>query len=115
MNPPRFLSVGDVVRCSASGIGHIENHVVAGTARTYPAQPQSSRSPIVLEICWPLGQVAPRASVEGARADRASRACAGDFGIGDRRKRLQPGDAAVDKRNQISRSAGEHIRPDPRR
>jgi 2-keto-4-pentenoate hydratase/2-oxohepta-3-ene-1,7-dioic acid hydratase in catechol pathway len=36
MSPPRFLKVGDVVRCSASGIGHIENKVVQGTARTYP-------------------------------------------------------------------------------
>jgi 2,4-didehydro-3-deoxy-L-rhamnonate hydrolase len=34
MNPPTFLKPGDVVRCSASGIGYIENHVVAGTART---------------------------------------------------------------------------------
>ncbi len=36
MDPPRFLAPGDVVRCTASGIGHIENRVVAGTARTYP-------------------------------------------------------------------------------
>lgn len=36
MDPPRFLKPGDVVRCSASGIGFIENHVVAGTARTHP-------------------------------------------------------------------------------
>lgn len=35
MDPPRFLKAGDVVRCSASNIGYIENHVVAGTARTY--------------------------------------------------------------------------------
>ncbi len=34
MDPPSFLKPGDVVRCSASGIGYIENHVVAGTART---------------------------------------------------------------------------------
>lgn len=37
MVPPQFLKPGDVVRCTASGIGHIENHVVAGTARTRPA------------------------------------------------------------------------------
>jgi 2,4-didehydro-3-deoxy-L-rhamnonate hydrolase len=36
MDPPTFLKPGDVVRCSASGIGYIENHVVAGTARTRP-------------------------------------------------------------------------------
>ncbi len=36
MNPPTFLKPGDVVRCSASGIGYIENRVVAGTARTNP-------------------------------------------------------------------------------
>jgi 2-keto-4-pentenoate hydratase/2-oxohepta-3-ene-1,7-dioic acid hydratase in catechol pathway len=36
MNPPRFLQPGDVVRCTATGIGHIENRVVQGTARTYP-------------------------------------------------------------------------------
>jgi hypothetical protein len=36
MNPPVFLRPGDVVRCSASGIGHIENKVVLGTARTHP-------------------------------------------------------------------------------
>jgi 2,4-didehydro-3-deoxy-L-rhamnonate hydrolase len=35
-DPPRFLKPGDVVRCSASGIGYIENHVVLGSARTYP-------------------------------------------------------------------------------
>jgi len=35
MNPPQFLKPGDVVKCSASGIGHIENHVVAGMARTH--------------------------------------------------------------------------------
>jgi 2-keto-4-pentenoate hydratase/2-oxohepta-3-ene-1,7-dioic acid hydratase in catechol pathway len=35
MDPPRFLQPGDVVRCSATGIGHIENRVVAGSARTY--------------------------------------------------------------------------------
>ena len=35
MNPPRFLQPGDVVRCTATGIGHIENRVVQGTARTY--------------------------------------------------------------------------------
>jgi 2-keto-4-pentenoate hydratase/2-oxohepta-3-ene-1,7-dioic acid hydratase in catechol pathway len=33
-NPVQFLRPGDVVRCTASGIGHIENRVVAGTART---------------------------------------------------------------------------------
>jgi 2-keto-4-pentenoate hydratase/2-oxohepta-3-ene-1,7-dioic acid hydratase in catechol pathway len=36
MDPPRFLRPGDVVRCTAEGIGYIENRVVAGTARTYP-------------------------------------------------------------------------------
>ena len=36
MNPPSFLKPGDVVRCTASGIGYIENRVVAGTARTHP-------------------------------------------------------------------------------
>ena len=36
IDPPRFLRPGDVVRCSATGIGHIENRVVAGTARTSP-------------------------------------------------------------------------------
>jgi 2-keto-4-pentenoate hydratase/2-oxohepta-3-ene-1,7-dioic acid hydratase in catechol pathway len=36
MDPPQFLRPGDVVRCTASGIGHIENRVVAGTARTNP-------------------------------------------------------------------------------
>ena len=36
MDPPSFLTPGDVVRCSASGIGYIENRVVAGTARTHP-------------------------------------------------------------------------------
>jgi 2-keto-4-pentenoate hydratase/2-oxohepta-3-ene-1,7-dioic acid hydratase in catechol pathway len=34
MDPPTFLRPGDVVRCTATGIGHIENRVVAGTART---------------------------------------------------------------------------------
>ena len=34
MDPPRFLTEGDVVRCTADGIGYIENRVVAGTART---------------------------------------------------------------------------------
>lgn len=37
MDPPQFLKPGDVVRCTAEGIGYIENHVVAGTARTRPA------------------------------------------------------------------------------
>lgn len=37
MDPPRFLEPGDTVRCSASGIGYIENKVVAGTDRTYEA------------------------------------------------------------------------------
>jgi 2-keto-4-pentenoate hydratase/2-oxohepta-3-ene-1,7-dioic acid hydratase in catechol pathway len=37
MDPVQFLRPGDVVKCTASGIGYIENHVVAGTARTYPA------------------------------------------------------------------------------
>jgi 2-keto-4-pentenoate hydratase/2-oxohepta-3-ene-1,7-dioic acid hydratase in catechol pathway len=37
MDPPRFLEPGDVVRVTASGIGDLENPVVAGTARTYPA------------------------------------------------------------------------------
>ena len=36
MDPPSFLKPGDVVRCTASGIGYIENRVVAGTARTHP-------------------------------------------------------------------------------
>jgi 2-keto-4-pentenoate hydratase/2-oxohepta-3-ene-1,7-dioic acid hydratase in catechol pathway len=34
MDPPQFLKPGDVVRCSATGIGHIENRVALGTART---------------------------------------------------------------------------------
>jgi 2-keto-4-pentenoate hydratase/2-oxohepta-3-ene-1,7-dioic acid hydratase in catechol pathway len=34
MNPPRFLVPGDVVTCSATGIGELTNPVVAGTART---------------------------------------------------------------------------------
>jgi 2-keto-4-pentenoate hydratase/2-oxohepta-3-ene-1,7-dioic acid hydratase in catechol pathway len=37
MDPPRFLEPGDSVRVSASGIGDLENPVVAGTARTDPA------------------------------------------------------------------------------
>jgi 2,4-didehydro-3-deoxy-L-rhamnonate hydrolase len=37
MDPPSFLRPGDVVRCTATGIGHIENRVVAGTARTRPS------------------------------------------------------------------------------
>jgi 2-keto-4-pentenoate hydratase/2-oxohepta-3-ene-1,7-dioic acid hydratase in catechol pathway len=37
-NPVTFLSPGDVVRCSISGIGQIENHVVQGTERTYPGK-----------------------------------------------------------------------------
>jgi 2,4-diketo-3-deoxy-L-fuconate hydrolase len=36
MDPPQFLRPGDVVKCTASGIGYIENHVVAGSARTRP-------------------------------------------------------------------------------
>ena len=36
MTPPRFLQPGDVVRCTASGIGEITNPVVAGAARTRP-------------------------------------------------------------------------------
>lgn len=35
LNPPQFLRPGDVVVCSASGIGEITNAVVAGTARSY--------------------------------------------------------------------------------
>jgi 2-keto-4-pentenoate hydratase/2-oxohepta-3-ene-1,7-dioic acid hydratase in catechol pathway len=35
MDPPRFLQPGDVVRCTASGIGFIENKVVTGEARTH--------------------------------------------------------------------------------
>lgn len=35
LTPPRFLEPGDVVTCSASGIGEITNQVVAGTARTH--------------------------------------------------------------------------------
>lgn len=38
MKPPRFLEPGDTVTISASGIGELTNPVVAGTARTYPAQ-----------------------------------------------------------------------------
>ncbi len=38
MNPPQFLKPGDVVKCTASGIGYIENRVVEGTARTYPRE-----------------------------------------------------------------------------
>ncbi len=34
MQPPRFLQPGDVVTCSASGIGELTNRVVQGTART---------------------------------------------------------------------------------
>jgi len=34
MKPEQFLKPGDVVRCTADGIGFIENRVVAGTART---------------------------------------------------------------------------------
>lgn len=34
MRPEQFLKPGDVVRCTADGIGYIENRVVAGTART---------------------------------------------------------------------------------
>jgi 2-keto-4-pentenoate hydratase/2-oxohepta-3-ene-1,7-dioic acid hydratase in catechol pathway len=34
MSPPRFLRPGDVVTCSASGIGDLTNQVVAGNART---------------------------------------------------------------------------------
>jgi len=34
MRPPRFLRPGDVVTCSASGIGDLTNQVVAGNART---------------------------------------------------------------------------------
>jgi 2-keto-4-pentenoate hydratase/2-oxohepta-3-ene-1,7-dioic acid hydratase in catechol pathway len=37
MDPPQFLVPGDIVRCTAEGIGHIENRVVAGTGRTHPA------------------------------------------------------------------------------
>ena len=36
-DPVQFLSPGDVVRCSVSGIGEIRNSVVQGTARTLPA------------------------------------------------------------------------------
>jgi 2,4-didehydro-3-deoxy-L-rhamnonate hydrolase len=36
MDPPRFLQPGDVVRCTAEGIGFIENRVVLGTERTRP-------------------------------------------------------------------------------
>ncbi len=38
-DPVQFLQVGDVVRCTASTIGHIENRVVPGTHRTNPARP----------------------------------------------------------------------------
>ncbi len=44
MNPPRFLQPGDVVRCSATGVGYIENHVVAGTSRTRPQGVSVSRA-----------------------------------------------------------------------
>jgi 2-keto-4-pentenoate hydratase/2-oxohepta-3-ene-1,7-dioic acid hydratase in catechol pathway len=37
MKPPQFLVPGDVVTCTASGIGELTNPVVAGTARTRPA------------------------------------------------------------------------------
>ncbi len=37
MDPPGFLKPGDVVVCTASGIGELRNPVVAGTARTRPA------------------------------------------------------------------------------
>jgi 2-keto-4-pentenoate hydratase/2-oxohepta-3-ene-1,7-dioic acid hydratase in catechol pathway len=36
MDPPRFLEPGDTVRVTASGVGELENPVVAGTARTNP-------------------------------------------------------------------------------
>ena len=38
MDPPRFLQPDDVVTVSASGIGELTNPVVAGTARTRPAE-----------------------------------------------------------------------------
>jgi 2-keto-4-pentenoate hydratase/2-oxohepta-3-ene-1,7-dioic acid hydratase in catechol pathway len=38
MDPPKFLEPGDTVRVTASGIGELENPVVAGTARTYPSE-----------------------------------------------------------------------------
>ena len=38
MEPPRFLEPGDTVRVTASGIGELENPVVAGTTRTYPRE-----------------------------------------------------------------------------
>jgi len=42
MEPPQFLKPGDVVRCDATGIGHIENHVVAGNTRTRPSEAMAS-------------------------------------------------------------------------
>ena len=36
LNPQQFLVPGDVVTCTASGIGELTNPVVAGTARTNP-------------------------------------------------------------------------------
>ncbi len=38
MDPPGFLKPGDVVICTASGIGELRNPVVAGSARTRPAR-----------------------------------------------------------------------------
>ncbi len=35
MVPPQFLEPGDVVTCSATGIGELTNPVIQGTARTY--------------------------------------------------------------------------------
>ncbi|MCI0632772.1 MAG: fumarylacetoacetate hydrolase family protein [Actinobacteria bacterium] len=38
LTPPAFLQPGDTVTVSASGIGELENPVVAGTTRTYPRE-----------------------------------------------------------------------------
>ena len=37
LTPPRFLAPGDVVTCTAEGIGELTNRVVAGRARARPA------------------------------------------------------------------------------
>ncbi len=33
-NPPKFLKVGDIVRCEIDGLGHIENEIVAENVQT---------------------------------------------------------------------------------
>jgi 2,4-diketo-3-deoxy-L-fuconate hydrolase len=42
-DPVQFLHVGDVVKCTASTIGHIENRVILGTQRTNPARTARAR------------------------------------------------------------------------